>query len=112
MNDTLRPSSAGLETTDQSVQAPRYLSPLPDCLSTHADGLNGKFPAATYREGKAGLDLLMDAHGRVEPDSRDEPLSCGPAQGWPESREGEAVPPAGGTPGIPSGLFRMEGKEV
>lgn len=59
-----------------------------------------------------GSSLIMDAHGRVEPDSRDEPLSCGPAQGWPESREGEAVPPAGGTPGIPSGLFRMEGKEV
>lgn len=54
----------------------------------------------------------MDAHGRVEPDSRDEPLSCSPAQGWPESREGEAVPPVGGTPGIPSGLFCMEGKEV
>ena len=37
----------------------------------------------------------MDAHGRVEPDSGDEPLSCSPAQGWPESREGEAVPPSG-----------------
>lgn len=87
--------------------APSHCSTAPP--SAHTDGRPGS-PRSRLQRRQSGARFTNACKWRDGTRQQCERPNASPTQEQPERREGGAVPPAGGSPGVPSGSSGTEGR--